>query len=92
MGGVLVGTPDLNTDTIFKSFVSAAAIDAMGTVRGDWQIGNQDVLTMRYSVEQLSATGASPLDLESSSFGAPATATGSVLVSGTTGIPTYIKI
>jgi hypothetical protein len=34
-GGVLVGTPDLNTDTIIKSFASAPAIDAMGTVRGD---------------------------------------------------------
>ncbi len=62
MGGVLVGTPDLNTDTIIKSFVSAPAIDVMGTVRGDWQISNQDALTMRYSIEQLGATGASSLD------------------------------
>jgi hypothetical protein len=62
VGGVLVGTPDLNTDTIVKSFASAPAIDAMGTVRGDWQISNQDALTMRYSIEQLGATGASSLD------------------------------
>ena len=51
VGGVLVGTPDLNTDTIDKSFVSAPAIDAMGTVRDDCQISNQDVLTMRYSID-----------------------------------------
>ncbi len=50
MGGVLVGTPDLNTDTISKSFVPAIAIDAMGTAHHDWQISNQDVLTMRYSI------------------------------------------
>ena len=82
MGGVLVGTPDLNTDTIIKSVVSAPAIDAMGTVRGDWQISNQDVLTTRYSVEQLGATGASFLDFGSSSFGAPVTTAGDVFGSG----------
>ena len=44
IGGVEVGTPDLNTQTIIKSFATAPAIDAMGTVRGDWQISNQDAL------------------------------------------------
>src|SRR5664279_5718733 len=62
VGGVEVGTPDLNTQTFIKSFASAPAIDAMGTVRGDWQISNKDALSMRYSIEQLGATGASALD------------------------------
>jgi hypothetical protein len=62
MGGVLVGTPDLNTDTIINSFMSALAIDAMGTVRDDWQIINQEALTMRYSIGQLGATGGSSPD------------------------------
>ena len=62
VGGVEVGTADLATQTIIKSFASAPGTDAMGTVRGDWQISNQDSLLMRYSIEQLNATGASSLD------------------------------
>ena len=62
VGGVEVGTADLDTNTIIKSFATAPGIDAMGTVRGDWQISNKDSLMMRYSIEQLNATGASSLD------------------------------
>lgn len=62
MGGVEVGTPDLNTRTIVKSFTSAPATDAMGTVRGDWQISNADSLSMRYSIERLDAVGPTSLD------------------------------
>ena len=62
VGGVEVGTPDINTRTFIKSFASAPGLDAMGTVRGDWQISNKDALSMRYSIEQLGATGASALD------------------------------
>jgi outer membrane receptor protein involved in Fe transport len=62
VGGVEVGTSDLNTDTFIKSFAPAPATDVMGTVRGDWQISNKDALSMRYSIERLNATGASSLD------------------------------
>jgi hypothetical protein len=62
VGGVEVGTADLATNTIIKSFASAPGTDAMGTVRGDWQLSDKDSLTMRYSIEQLNATGASSLD------------------------------
>ncbi len=62
VGGVEVGTADLATNTIIKSFATAPGIDAMGTVRGDWQLSNKDSLMMRYSIEQLNATGASSLD------------------------------
>ena len=34
----------------------------MGTTRGDWQISDKDSLMMRYSIEQLNATGANTLD------------------------------
>jgi hypothetical protein len=62
IGGVEVGTADLATRTIIKSFARAPLTDAMGTVRGDWQISHQDSLMARYSIEQLNATGASSLD------------------------------
>ncbi|HZD32809.1 MAG TPA: TonB-dependent receptor, partial [Candidatus Angelobacter sp.] len=62
VGGVEVGTADLATETILKSYATAPATDAMGTVRGDWQVTNNDSLMMRYSIEQLNATGASTLD------------------------------
>ena len=62
IGGVEVGTADLPTQTIIKSYASAPLTDAMGTTRGDWQISSKDSLMMRYSIEQLNATGASSLD------------------------------
>lgn len=62
LGGVEVGTADLPTRTIIKSYATAPLTDAMGTTRGDWQISDKDCLMMRYSVEQLNATGASTLD------------------------------
>ena len=62
LGGVEVGTADLNTQSIIKSYATAPLTDAMGTTRGDWQISDKDSLMMRYSIEQLNATGASTLD------------------------------
>ena len=62
VSGVPVGFADLNTQTIIKSYASAPGIDALGTVRGDWQVSNNDSLMLRYSIEQLNATGASSLD------------------------------
>jgi len=62
LGGVEVGYADLNSQTIIKSFASAPATDAMGTVRGDWQFTSNDALMTRYSIEQLNATGASSLN------------------------------
>jgi Carboxypeptidase regulatory-like domain len=62
VSGVPVGFADLNTQTIIKSYASAPGIDALGTVRGDWQVSDKDSLMLRYSIEQLNATGASSLD------------------------------
>ena len=62
LGGVEVGTADLATQTILKSYATAPLTDAMGTVRGDWQISDKDSLMLRYSIEQLNATGASTLE------------------------------
>ena len=62
LGGVEVGTANLPTEAIIKSYATAPLTDAMGTVRGDWQLTNNDSLMMRYSIEQLNGTGASSLD------------------------------
>jgi carboxypeptidase family protein len=62
LGGVLVGTRDLATRTIDRSFASSPLNDLLGTVRGDWQMSANDELTMRYSIERQSATGASTLN------------------------------
>ena len=62
VSGVPVGFADLNTQTIIKSYASAPGIDALGTVRGDWQVTDKDSLMLRYSIQQLNATGASSLD------------------------------
>jgi hypothetical protein len=61
-GGVLVGTRNLATQTIDKSFARAPLNDLFGTTRGDWQVSNNDRLTFRYSLERQDATGASTLN------------------------------
>jgi hypothetical protein len=62
LGGVLVGTRDLTTQTIDKSFASAPLNDLLGTVRADWQMTPKDTLTLRYSIERMDGTGASTLN------------------------------
>src|SRR4029077_7968170 len=52
----------LSTQTIDKSFARAPLNDTLGTVRGDWQVSTNDMLSMRYSIERMAATGASTLN------------------------------
>ncbi len=60
LGGVQVGTRQFNAatlqGTILKSFAAAPAKDLLGTIRGDWQISNQNTLNLRYSVQRQDAT------------------------------------
>jgi hypothetical protein len=58
LGGVLVGTRDVATQTINTSFASEPLTDPMGTLRGDWRISNRDTLSLDYSIERLADTGA----------------------------------
>lgn len=58
IGGVLVGTRDVATQTINTSFASEPLTDPMGTLRGDWRISDKDTLSLHYSIERLGATGA----------------------------------
>jgi hypothetical protein len=62
LGGVLVGTRNLTTQTIDKSFASAPLNDLLGTLRSDWQMTPKDTLTLRYSIERMDGTGASTLN------------------------------
>lgn len=58
LGGVLVGTRDVATQTINTGFASVPMTDPMGTVRGDWRPSDRDSLSFHYSIERLGATGA----------------------------------
>ena len=67
LGGVLVGNRVLPTapggeGTISRSFARAPLNDTLGTVRGDWQISNQDRLGLRYSIERQDAVAGSALN------------------------------
>src|SRR5205823_105963 len=67
LGGVLVGNRVLPTapggeGTIARSFARAPLNDTLGTVRGDWQISNQDRLGLRYSIERQDAIAGSALN------------------------------
>jgi hypothetical protein len=62
LGGVLAGTRNLTTRTIDRSFARSPLNDMLGTVRGDWKMSTDDELTLRYSIERQSATGASTLN------------------------------
>ncbi len=57
LGGVLVGTRDVATQTINTSFASEPLTDPMGTLRGDWRFSSKDTLSLHYSIERLGATG-----------------------------------
>ena len=64
LGGILVGTRVLPTTsggqgTIARSFARAPLTDTLGTVRGDWQISNQDRLGLRYSIQRQDAVASS---------------------------------
>jgi hypothetical protein len=67
LGGVLVGNRVVPTapggeGTIARSFARAPLNDTLGTVRGDWQISNQDRLGLRYSIERQDAVAGSALN------------------------------
>ena len=57
LGGVLVGTRDVATQTINTSFASEPLTDPMGTLRADWKVSGKDTLSLHYSFERLGATG-----------------------------------
>jgi carboxypeptidase family protein/TonB-dependent receptor-like protein len=61
IGGVLVGSRHYDSNgvgSISTAFASEPLTDPMGTVRTDWKVSNRDNLTLHYSIERLSATGA----------------------------------
>ena len=61
LGGVLAATRHYAANgvgSIATSFAAEPSTDPMGTVRGDWKISNRDALSVHYSIERLSATGA----------------------------------
>ena len=61
IGGVLVGTRHYDSNgvgSISTAFASEPLTDPMGTVRSDWKISRKDNLSLHYSIERLSATGA----------------------------------
>jgi hypothetical protein len=64
LGGILVGTRVLPTSpggqgSIARSFARAPLTDTLGTIRGDWQISNQDRLGLRYSIQRQDAVASS---------------------------------
>jgi len=61
-GGLLVGTRDVASQSIRKSFAAAPLTDLLGTVRGDWLVSNNDRVMLRYSLERQDATGGSTLN------------------------------
>jgi hypothetical protein len=62
LSGVLAGTRNVADQSVTESFARAPLNDALGTLRGDWQVSNRDQLTLRYSIEQIEATDSSVVD------------------------------
>ena len=64
IGGLLVATrhpnPTGGGGTISNQFAPEPLTDPMGTLRGDWQISNKDLLSLHYGIERQSATGVTP--------------------------------
>jgi hypothetical protein len=60
-GAVLVGERDLATRTIRRTFAPAPLDDLLFTPRADWQIGTNDLLSVRYSLERFDGVDASSL-------------------------------
>jgi hypothetical protein len=61
-GGVLVGSRDLATRTITRSFADAPLDDVMASGRLDWAPATNDRLTLRYAFQHVEDTGASTLN------------------------------
>jgi outer membrane receptor protein involved in Fe transport len=61
-GAVLVGTRDLATRTIKRTFAAAPLNDLLSTERFDWQPSPQDHLFFRYSLQREDDVAASTLD------------------------------
>ena len=61
-GVVLVGVRDDATQTIKKGFADAPATDVLGTARADWRPSANNLLTIRYSGENVDDTGQTKLD------------------------------
>lgn len=60
-GAVLVGSRNLATRSILRSFAAAPLHDTMSTERFDWQPSSQDQFTARYSLEREDDVAASTL-------------------------------
>ncbi len=61
-GATLVGSRDLATRTIRRTFAPAPLDDLLGSLRVDWHPREPDSLMVRYSGERADDTGASTLD------------------------------
>ncbi len=61
-GGVLVGSRDLATRTIRRSFAPATLDDLLGSARVDWRPNDTDGLMFRYAGERADDLSASALD------------------------------
>jgi hypothetical protein len=60
-GAVLVGERDVAARTIRRTFAPAPLDDLLFTPRADWQIGTNDLLSVRYSLERFEGVDASSL-------------------------------
>ncbi len=64
LGGLLVATRHPNATggggTITNNFAPEPLADPIGTLRGDWQISNKDLLTLHYGIQRQDATGVTP--------------------------------
>lgn len=61
-GAVLVGQRDVAARQIRRSFAPAPLNDLLGLVRGDWQMSERNLLSLRYAIERLDAIDATKLD------------------------------
>ena len=80
IGGLLVGTRHPNATggggTISNSYAPIPLSDPLGTLRADWQISSNDMLSLHYSIERQGATGVTPF-LAGESIGSSAERQGS---------------
>ncbi len=59
---MLVGSRDVATRTLPRTFAAAPLDDLLGTGRVDWRPDDADAVVVRYALEQAEDTGASTLD------------------------------
>lgn len=62
IGGVLVGTRNLASQSITRTFANAPLTDLLGTAKADYQINNTNLLNVRYSIQRADDTTSSKLD------------------------------